>query len=331
MYVDQQINSGSIANPNNKYFGWGNKDLQPAQNLAIETAIVENLPFACLARDAKPAGDFPAAVQKAIDALAYYDKGLDMEIIDKLVYKNYLMIMQNIGNCVGASHDMLLATRIALEILFFGDAEEPLGANELAIPFIPYSYGVGRWEGNMLGGGDGSYCGAQIKGTVKHGFLPCFASGLKEAYPSLPQSSSTVGRLFGRSLAEIKKWIDKATDFKLKEAPVADSEDDVWDLIVNKKIPLQICSGWGFTFRETIEGINVYRRGGSWSHSMQIVGAFEKKSYRFYKIRNQWGPNAHKDGRCFTILADEMAKWIRASETIGIGEVEGLQSSLQFA
>ena len=110
----------------------------------------------------------------------------------------------------------------------------------LAVPFIPYSYGVGRMVGGMLGPGDGSYCGAQIEGTMKHGFLPCFAEGLDKYAGSgdddLPQGTSNAGRLFGKSKKEIELWTAKAADFDLVEAPKCESADDAKTLVADKQI-----------------------------------------------------------------------------------------------
>lgn len=247
--------------------------------------------------------------------------------------ESYVADGVGVHNCVGDSHCCLLAGRIAHEILAIGDAEEPLGEKQLAVPFIPYSYGVGRWVGGMLGPGDGSYCGAQIEGTMKHGFLPCFTPGL-DKYGSLPQSSASVGRLFGKSKAEIEKWTDKASLFDLLEAPKCKTVDEFWDLVVEKQIPLQICSGTMPTFWKNDDkyGIPLYRMGEPASHSTQLVAGIELKGARFAVGRNQWGYGAHKGapsigipGGCYTFPIEELAKWLPKAETIGIGSIKGLE------
>lgn len=304
--------------------GWGDPELSTIDNRMAEAAMMESLPMVCTVRDSHGAGTIMPAVEARIRSAFKFDEGWDFRVAEELV-AGVQTFQQNIGNCVGASHTMLLAARIAHEILAEGQAEEALGQGDLQMPFVPYSYGVGRLAGNMLGRGDGSYCGAQIRGTQEHGFLPCFVPGVSD-YGSLPQSSSTVGRLFGRSRAELEKWMPHARPFDLVEAPKVQSADDVWELIVNKKIPLQICSGWGFRFKQTdANGINVYDRGGSWSHSMQLIAAFRIKQQKYCTVRNQWG-KSHKDGQSFTIRWETLERWIPNSETIGIGEIQGLST-----
>lgn len=335
-----------------KKFGWGDPELHARKNLAIEWATVEHLAAAKpkLAMDTagvRGGSQLLPGVEAAIRAQFKFDEGWDMMVAERMVYRlsasETLMINQNIGNCVGASHCALLASRIAHEILAEGDAEDPLGTGRLAMPFMPYSYGCGRWAGNMLGPGDGSYCGAQIEGTMEHGFLPCFTSGL-ETYAgsgesALPQGTANAGRLFGRSKSEIQKWTDKAAQFDLLEAPRAKNVEDCWDLIVNKKTPLQICSGWAFKYKGFDEkyGVHLYRPGGSWSHSMQLPMAFRIKGQEFYTIRNQWSLSAHKgspeigvSGGCMVIAAEDMARWVKDSETIGIGAIQGLPANPGF-
>lgn len=311
--------------------GWGKKSETLARIRSVEKRMLDQVACRVLAKEATPAGQMLPKVEAKIRAKFQFDEGWDFTVAELMVYKAVLTFLQNIGNCVGASHVMLVAARIAHEILADGDAEEPLGQGDLAMPFAAYSYGVGRWAGNMLGGGDGSYCGAQIQGTQEHGFLPCFTPGL-EIYSELPQGTATVGRLFGRSLTEIKKWTAKALPFDLLEAPVCTSADDCKLLVVEKKIPLQICSGQGFAFWKVdpTTGINLYRPSGSWSHSIQIVACFAIKGRWFVKVRNQWGVDAHRDGMTFTITLEDFARWIKSAECIGIGQIQGLPSNPGF-
>lgn len=250
------------------------------------------------------------------------------------------MFSQVIGNCVGASHGGLLASKIAHEIIALGEPEESLGKKMLIAPFIPYSYGVGRMAGNMLGPGDGSYCSAQMLGTFRHGFLPCFVEGLSEYAGSgdsaLPQGTASANRLFGSSRNIIEKWIPKAKSFEMTEAPVAKTADDAKVLICDKKVPLQICSGWGFAYDrfDTKYNIHLYKKSGSWSHSMQVMAIFAIKGAWFVCIRNQWGLSAHKGSPeikipkgCFCIPFELFASWMKSAEVMGIGNIKGLPSN----
>lgn len=329
--------------PAPKEMGWGQVDLGLDQNRLVEAKLQNELPVLCSAGETAGASAIIPSIEQTIRSKFKFDEGWDFMVAERMVYKlgdtETLMIPQNMGNCVGDSHCCLLASRIAHEILAEGDPEDPLGYGDLAVPFIPYSYGVGRWVGDMLGPGDGSYCGAQIEGTMKYGFLPCFTTGLKEAYGDLPQSSTSVGRLFGRSKSEISKWTDKAAQFDLLEAPKCESAEDLKTLIVNKKVPIQICSGWGFAYDgfDNKYGVHLYRKSGSWSHSMQLVACFAIKGQWFTVIRNQWGQDQHKGspeigipGGCMVITIELFERWVQSAEAIGIGAIKGLPANPGF-
>lgn len=324
--------------------GWGKKELQLFQNLIIENAHQESLPNIVTAQEAEPAGKMIPEIEVILRKKMLFDEGWNLMVAENIVCKladgKTIMVRQNIGNCVGDSHACLIVNRSCHEILALGDAEEPLGEGNLAVPFIPYTYGVGRWAGNMLGPGDGSYCGAQIKGTMTHGFLPCFVEGLSKyagaGDAALPQGTAAAGRLFGKSKAEIQKWTDKASDFDLLEAPKCTSGDDAIELVAKKQIPLQICSGQGFAYDrfDAKYGVHLYRFSGSWSHSMQIVAVFAIKGQWFVVIRNQWGQSASKGSPeigipagCMVITLELFAKWVKKSECIGLGSIKGLGSN----
>lgn len=241
----------------------------------------------------------------------------------------------SVHNCVGASHAALVGSAIAHEVVVIGQAEDRLGFGQEGMPFIPYSYGVGRMAGGMLGRGDGSYCGAQIKGTMEHGFLPSNTEGLDQYYGSgssgVPQGTASAGRLFGKSRREIEKWMPQARQFDLLEAPKPRNAEEAYELVADKQIGLQICSGVMPTFwkDDPVYG-PLYRMGERASHSTQIVAAFEYKGQRFFTDRNQWG-NYHKgsdvfgfDKTCLVFPFEEMEKWYRQGvEVLGIGEIQG--------
>jgi hypothetical protein len=315
--------------------GWGNLKLNALQNRVIEANLQEALPNVCLAKDARVVEMIPS-IEAAIRAKFQFDEGWDFAVAEEMVYGLLLWIEQNIGNCVGASHVQALADRIAHEILAMGEAEDPLGAGLLGMPFIPFTYGVGRWVGGMLGPGDGSYCGAQIDGTMKYGFLLCSTPGLEKYAGSgadgLPQGTASAGRLFGRSKAEIEKFTSAAKDFDLLDAPKCETGDDVHKCIIETKAPVQICSNWGFAFagKDSATGLNLYKKSGSWSHSMTIRAVFGIKQRWFWRVRNQWGRQAHKDGDTFVIPAELGAQWVKQAEAIGIGAIQGLPQNPGF-
>jgi hypothetical protein len=329
------------APPSDK-MGWGEKRMQAAHNLLVEAQSQEGLPLV-MAGDAQSAGTINPKILKIITSKFKFDgPGWDCMVAERLLYglseAETLMINQTHGNCVGNSHAALLASRIAHEVFAVGDLEEPLGRGQMAMPFIPYTYGVGRWVGGMLGPGDGSYCGAQIKGSMEHGFLPASTPGLEKYAGSgnaaLPQGTASSGKLFGRSKSEIQKWTDKATPFDLVEAPKVRNFDDLWTLLIDKKFPAQICSGVmpSFTKNDPKYG-PIYDGFTGASHSTQIPAVFEFKGQRFYAGRNQWGLKAHYGnpllgiaGGCYVCTAEHFDRWMKkGAEVIAIGEIKGLK------
>jgi hypothetical protein len=327
--------------PEAVFGGWGQEILTDSKKLYNEQKSVDTLQretgLVCSVADAV-GGTQPKIIEK-VKSQFKFDEGWDFMVAERMVYNmtadQTLMVTQNIGNCVGDSHCCDLAARIAHEIVF-GDGDSPLGSGNMGVPFIAFSYGVGRMEGNMLRGGDGSYCGAQMSGTLKWGFLAADEPGL-EVYGSLPQGSAASGRLFGRSKAEIMKWTDKAAKLKLTEAPRAKTAQDVVDGITKKFMPFQICSGQGFVYKgfDSKYGVHLYVPGGRWSHSMQLVAAFAIKGQWFVVIRNQWGQNKHKGspeigiaGGCMVITLETLERWMRSSECMAIGEIKGRREKL---
>ena len=246
-----------------------------------------------------------------------------------------------VHNCVGASHCLLLATRIAHEIVGMGQLEEPLGAGMLGVPFIPFSYGVGRDAAGIRGKGDGSTCQGQIEGTREHGFLPCYIAELKQfkgtGDADFPQGTASANRSFGSSIANCKPWFEYAKKFELKETPLIESADDAYECIAEKKIPIQICSDIGFKHTADKKYGDLYVPGPSWAHSMQLVAALTFKGERFIVVRNQWGDEAHTGnelmgipGGSMVLAFDVADRYIKRSHAVGIGEIVGLATTLEF-
>lgn len=320
------------------FTGWGDPELNVTQNLVRERATQEALPIVCAAAKAQGRQMIPA-IEAWLRGQFKFDAGWNFLVAEALVYAVYLWFRQNIGNCVGASHCMLLATRIAHEILAEGDAEERLGEGQLAMPFVPFSYGVGRLVGGLIRSrGDGSFCGAQINATMKYGFLPCYTPGLQEYAGTrdadqLPQGTSAAGRQFGGSQRLLEQWMPYAQAFDLVEAPKPENADEAWQLVADAVSPLQICSGYlpGGLRNDAKYGpiYTVARKYGG--HSTQIISAFEYKGERFFVGRDQNGPQ-HPGSPlfdfnkwCYVAPLDVLRQWWRRGvECIGIGEIQGL-------
>ncbi len=309
--------------------GWGDPRDNPTHTLyreriAFEVASDLFTPFEVLQE--QEATESP--IEAELRQLMPFDKGWDFEYADKLIYGQHLTFQQNIGNCVGASHCMLLASKVAHEILIEGDPEEPLGDQASSpIPYVPYSYGAGRvYIGGNRINGDGSLCEWQIQATMEYGFLPSDQDGLT----GVPQGSAGTGRSWGRSKATLDKWLPQAKAYDMESTPIT-SADQCRTALVDHKHPSQICSSWGFAVQryDSKYDLNLYTKSGSWAHSMQVIAIFEKKGAWFVKIRNQWG-ETHKDGMSFVIPFELFERWIPQSSTATIGEIKGRPTNPGF-
>jgi len=100
------------------------------------------------------------------------------------------------------------------------------------------------------------------------------------------------------------------------------SADDLQNVVCALKQPCMICSGWAFAPDYYEDGLGwVYKKRGSWAHNMSIVAVVLFKNKWYVKVRNQWGPQAHKDGWHFWISLDLADSWMRQAECQSIGEL----------
>lgn len=310
--------------------GWLGSVLEEEYKFSELTSSPENDERYCSLSELEPFSSEPnSAALNKVKATANFDSGYSFSLVEPLVYGKHLTPgPQNIGNCVGYSHCMLLASKIAHEIFVELQPEQPLTQNE-PIPYIPYSYGAGRVYigGNRLGG-DGSNCSWQIQASMEHGFLPCDASGITG---DIPQGSSSTGRQFGRSKSILDQFRPQAIKFDLVDSTRVYTTDDVKKCLTEIYTPIQICSNWGF--RPAVYDDNckvwIYKASGTWSHSMQLIGWIEIKGKTFIQVRNQWGTSAHKD--CtpviplggFLIEPETLSRWLKSAYAATIGEIKG--------
>lgn len=316
------------------YTGWGHESFAIAKKLKIEALEEEkNLKKFGEAAFSKPPltssdAEMAFVINLIKEKYSPWDAGFDMTWCEKEVYGGIQWRgPQNCGNCVGASHCVGLAQRVAAEVLIEGDPEVVLGdSNSSPIPYIPYSYGAGRClSGNMCGRYDGSYCGSQFAASQEHGFVPSNTEGLQGPFP---QPSSQIVRKFGSSRTILNNWRSKAIKFDLLHSFRVRTPEEVWEAVVDDFMPIQICSNWGFKPTNTkIQGDGItytlYRPGGSWAHSMLIEAAFEYKGSRFCKVSNQWGVHAHRDGYFFIVDFDDLERWLKQADARAIGEIQG--------
>jgi hypothetical protein len=279
-------------------------------------------------------------MERLIRSKFEFDEGWSFHVAEELAYGQDSAIVQQIGSCVGASHVALLAAKLAHEVLLEGDPEEPWGESDVGtadspMPWMPWSYQAARcYEAGWWGdSSDGSYCSVQIAASQKHGIVPCceVEGVLGSPVTPYPNPSGSYTRAFNRK-SKLDPFLPVAAKYPLKDSTVVSSGDQVWESITVAKTPIQICSGWGFAYHREQDGLRVFRRSGSWSHSMQIIGAFSIGSNRYECVRNQWGRNAHGQpgrgfpGGCFIITHDTMESWIRDANAMTIGELVGIPS-----
>lgn len=327
--------------------GYGDPDRDLRTNLLADETALKNAcssddpRFVCMADYVQDDAERVAKLREKLNPRFGWDEGFGCWACEDIVYGTDGGVEpgpQEIGNCVGESHGYLLAGRIATEILL-GQGEEPLGQGKMVVPYIPYSYGIGRCNRNgVLGSsrinGDGSLCSWQISATMAHGILPSDTPGLT----SPPDGGSASNqRSWGRNDGDIlNQYRPKAIVYDLLQSVYVESADETKRMLLEHLVPLQICSGWGFAFSHYDGELAVYRASGSWSHSMQLVGWFTYCSREYVVVRNQWGRDAHHDPGlkiprgCFTITADTCARWIADAEVATIAEILGRPTDPHF-
>jgi len=289
----------------------------------------EREPLAFQVGDAPKVDDYLLNHCKKLLADEGIEDGLDLTIVERavgIVLDD--LPAQQIGSCVASSHIALVGLRSLIEIVILGSSEDTLGrkvkgATDALCPFGCFSYRAGRRIAGINGNGDGSMCGPQIEGSMQWGTLPCDTPGLQSDYYPEPQSASLY-RQWGAGNGLMDRYINAAAPTKQLKTVRCDDADTAKDQILNYWAPLQICSGWGFgsTGKQLPNGDILYRRSGSWSHSMQVVGFFKLSDGNWYvKIRNQWG-KAHNGKAYFVVTAEEFSRWIRDSNTLSIAELE---------
>lgn len=250
-------------------------------------------------------------------------------------------LAQIIGSCVASGGMRVCTIRSLWEIVVLGQPEETLGNNWTGVDninhFAPYSYRAGRRLGG-LNGGDGSFCGAHIKGLMEYGFLPCSTAGLaSDAFPE-PQSASLY-RKWGNSNQLLEQFAPEGKKFDLLESERITSPEDLKEVTVVHFKPCMVCSDWAFKpdyqHRELLdeEGrplwIYTRDRSNSWPHNMSLVAAIECNGKWFVIVFNSWGPNAHRNGHYFVVPLELVGDWIRdGAEIRTIGDLALRDSTL---
>jgi len=316
--------------------GWGNPTLTTDRNLYHERVSYELMCDNNPERISMAYAREETAIEKKIRSRFQFDSGYLFTEAEKLLYGSDIHVNQSeygsIGSCVGTSHCTLVCSRIAQEILVEGQREDLFGQlntnTDSVIPYIPYSYGVGRV---LIGGGtrgDGSYCSWQINGSLQWGYLPCSTPGLAGPYP---QTQSSNCRNFGSNKTLLLKYTNIAKQYLLTDTRRINTGEELKQAIIIEKAPVQICSSWGFAYWTDKDGLKLYKPSGSWAHSLSLIGVFEINKNWYAAVRNSWGRDAHKlnpgagvpDG-CFIITLETADKWLKDAQAQTIGEIQGM-------
>ena len=301
----------------------------PEKTLKVERETFERLeavqPIRFSRRMAKPKD--PAWMQKILSSLKSqgWEDGFCFTELEKIaVAKRSDWIAQIIGSCVASGHIRVIGMRSLAEVVILGDPEGRLGDStaglESLYPFGPYSYRVGRAAAGIGGNGDGSTCGGQISGTMKHGFLPCDTPGIdSNRYPE--PSSGSIYRSWGANDSRVSKFYAAAEKFDLVESERMETVEDVHRAIMEDLTPVQICSGWGLgPAGRHKDGFSIYKRRGSWAHNLSLTARRKTRTRDWFtKVTNTWGPNAHEDGEFFMVPDDVLASWLKSAYARNIG------------
>jgi len=268
--------------------------------------------------------------ERVIDLGAFdfpFDDGFGFwEIVDRVYGKQLPPGPQLVGNCVPYGSCLSNFDRICTELLWFGEAEE------LFIPFVPYSYGAGRvYVGNVTWSSHGSLGSWQIAADMKYGLLPTDITGVPIRYEDDMQGSANTNSSWMRSKATLDKWLPNAQELTVGDGTEITNFNQLKIAVCDKKQPVTIASNWGFASQgvDNKYGIVIHKRSGSWAHQMHIRGVFEIKGQWFVYVGNQWGEDYHPkvaDGfplGGFVIYAEEFDRWVKEAETFVRGSING--------
>lgn len=315
--------------------GWGESSLTDNERLNKEVSSLhkaqDDAPIAWSPRlQREPNPETMKRLAEVHKEHGYPEGSLDMRMISVMVYGAVAMwLAQIIGSCVASGFIRAFSFRQLAELVILGQPEDALGKTVKGIntiaPYGPFSYGCGRRRGNMRRG-DGSYCSIQMESGQKDGVLDCSTpqlhriTGTRDNDLPEPQSSSLY-RAFGswKYLDDLKSY----ADYRILEAHEVDDADQSMKYLNDFK-PHMICSNWGFKADyKHKDGFWVYKKSGSWSHNMTIIGYIkDSKGNYFIIVLNSWGDRAHKDGEIFVIPIELYQRWLRSASCIAMGDID---------
>lgn len=327
--------------------GWGTELFNDTQRMVHEKMAQTTLESVCgellIRQDAKPVVN--TTLNDQVNILMGNDgieDGFSFLHLEKAVYGDVIdWVAQIIGSCVASGGFYADVARLTVECFLLQDPEQLfgntfIGPNSLA-PFAPWNYRWGRHYGNLNGNMDGSFCAEHIRGKLEKGYLLC--SDIAEGYPDNwlpePQDASTYRR-WGANNQLVDKYASLAR-FKLLESESVHTGNDLMDLVVVHKKPMQICSNYGFAPTERINGfewegqpVYLYRRKGNWAHNMTIYGCVKVNGNWYVIVRNSWGKNAHRNGCFFVVSMEDANRWLRDAECMTIGNIDAADNPNPF-
>jgi hypothetical protein len=140
------------------------------------------------------------------------------------------------------------------------------------------AYAAGREAGNMLGGGDGCFGSAMVKGLMTIGLVPRKAVG--------PYSGQRAKQWGASGMPDEVRKI--AAQFKLGAAALVRTWAELLAALASG-YPVTVSSSQGFSLQRDADGF--CRPQGRWDHCMLICGARQGDNKEGACIFQSWGSN----------------------------------------
>ncbi len=263
------------------------------------------------------------------------DAGVSLMALTRLLFGTYPpWKRQLIGSCVASGGMRVVTLRTLAEVVVLGEPGETMGLRwagpDNFNTFAPYNYRAGRKIGG-LNGGDGSFCGAHIKGLMTYGMLCCDTGGLSDHTDALPEPQSTsTYRRWGNSNQLLNQFSSAGKKYDLLESERTTSASQLKTVVTSHLKPSMICSGWAFRpdyqhdeWRIDGKPVTIYKRdrSTSWAHNMSLPDVVFAFNRWWVRVVNSWGPQAHRDGAHFWIPLELFGEWVKSAEVRTIGDL----------
>ncbi len=224
----------------------------------------------------------------------------------------------NVGSCVGHGTASALSVLNAVEVAYRKEPQE-----FRAMHSADGMYGLAREAANMLRNSDGCTGSGAARAVSEMGTLYAIQYGNCDLSVDQPARA----RQFGRSGVgpALKAEAAKRKTLSVYRARTA---AEAWSLIGNG-YPINVCSNQGFLKQRDKDG--VCRPGGTWSHSMSVVGRRTTDNGRkLFLIWNSWGDDwasgPYREDMPFGSFWADYAvvdKMLRSGDSFAYSELDG--------